>query len=169
MSMLRLHAFALACAFLLSASFAVAGGAPVEKPVRADSADKLQVVVENIRNEMKPGGRYEFIKPGDRSAVETDLDGMAKLLAKAGTVAAMNRDDQMRLFNLQEHVNGVLTQSDSNRLVCERHAPVGTNIPQTSCKTVGEIERSRQDTHGYLDRKLLEGSTCRDAAHCRSN
>ena len=169
MSTPRFQAFAFAVALLLPAALAVAGGPPVEKPVAVDSADKLRAIADNVRSEMKPGGRYEFIKAGDRSAVENDLESMAKLLGKAGSVAAMSHDDQLRLFNLQEHVNGVLTHSDSNRLVCERRAPVGTSIPQTTCKTVGEIERSRQNTHDYLDQSLLDASKCRDAAHCRSN
>ena len=161
MSTPRFRAVACAFALLLPAALAVAGGGVVEKPVAADSADKFQVLADNIRNEMKSGGRYEFIKAGDRSAVESDFDGMAKLLAKSGTVAAMNHDDQLHLYNLQEHVNGLLTHSDSNRLVCERHAPVGTNIPQTTCRTVGEIERTRLNTNAYLQNSLSNGDICR--------
>ena len=96
MSTPRFQAFAFAVALLLPAALAVAGGPPVEKPVAVDSADKLRAIADNVRSEMKPGGRYEFIKAGDRSAVENDLESMAKLLGKAGSVAAMSHDEQLR-------------------------------------------------------------------------
>lgn len=161
MSTSRFQSFAFALAVSLPAAIAVAGGPPIEKPVAADTAEKFQALVANIRNEMKSGGRYEFIRPGDRSTVESDFEGMTKLLVQSGSVAAMNRDDQVKLFNLQEHVNGLLTHSDSNRLVCERRATVGTSIPQTTCRTVGEIERMRLNTNAYMQNSLSTGDICR--------
>ena len=45
---------------------------------------------------------------------------MTSLLNKAVSVAAMTMQDKVTLFNTQEHLNGILTHSDSERLVCER-------------------------------------------------
>jgi hypothetical protein len=150
-------------------SLAYAADAVVEKPVSVDTPEKFAIAVKQIRQEMGSGGRYEFIRTDDRGKVNADLDTMQGLLNKAGSADAMKMEDKVRLFNTQEHVNGLLTHSDSNRLVCERRAPVGTSIPQTTCKTVGEIERQRQNTRDFLQETLLDSSKCRDAAHCRSN
>ena len=72
---------------------------------------------------MAPDGRYEFIRPDDKAKVEADFDAMKALLQKAGSVETMSQQDKVHLFNLQENANGILTHSDSNRLVCEHTAP----------------------------------------------
>ena len=169
MRMRRLGLAALILACGLPATFVVAGDAPVEKAVVADSADTFAAVADTVRSEMKPGGRYEFIRPRDRTDVESGLDAMMALLGKSGSVAAMNHDDKIRLFNLQEQVNGILTKSDNNFLVCERHAPVGSNIPLTTCKPYGEIERKRLSTQKYLEKTQMDQSTCTGSKACRSN
>jgi hypothetical protein len=66
----------------------------------------------------------------------------------------------VQLFNTQEHLNGILTHSDSNRLVCERRAPVGTNIPVNSCKTVGQIEKERKDSQKTMMDQQSNGWKC---------
>lgn len=141
----------------------------VEKPVAADTPEKFVEVVDHIKKEMAPDGRYEFIRPDDKAKVEADFDAMKALLQKAGSVETMSQQDKVHLFNLQENANGILTHSDSNRLVCEHTAPVGTSIPRTTCRTVGELERSHKATKRQLDYEALYGSVCRDARGCRSN
>jgi len=129
---------------------AMASDQVIEKPVVADTPEKFAQTAGQIRAEMNAGGRYEFINPGDKGKVETDLNSIGAMLQKSGAVAAMSQEDKVRLFNTQEHLNGLLTHSDSNRLVCERRAPVGTNIPLNTCKTVGEIEKNRRDSQKYM-------------------
>jgi hypothetical protein len=121
-----------------------------EKRVVADTAEKFALVASEVREEMMPGGRYEFIRPDNRVKVDADLDKIGSLLQQSGSVEAMNPDLRVQLFNTQEHLNGILTHSDSNRLVCERAAPVGTNIPVTTCKSFGELERMRHDAQQYM-------------------
>lgn len=133
----------------------------VEKPVAADTPEKFAIAIKQIQAEMSTGGRYEFMRPDDRGKVSADLDTMQGLMSKAGSVDAMKTEDKIRLFNAQEHVNGVLVHNDANRLVCERRAPVGTSIPQTTCRTVGEIERSRLANNKYMQDSLSNGNICR--------
>jgi hypothetical protein len=118
----------------------------IEKPVAADTAQKFLNLAAFIRNEMDTGGRYEFIKPSDKQLVAVDLDTMAAMLQKSGAVANMSSAEKLALFNVQEHVNGLLTHNDSERLVCEHVNPIGSHIPQTTCRTYGAIERYRQKT-----------------------
>ena len=122
----------------------------VEAPFRADTAEKFAATERDVRTEMSSGGRYEFISPENRAKVEADMGKMEALFRQTGSVAAMNVQQQTQLFNIQEHLNGVLTHSDSNRLVCDHTAPVGTHIPLTTCKTVAEIEKARRDSQLYM-------------------
>ncbi len=71
-------------------------------------------------------------------------------------------------MNTQEHVNGLLTKSDRNRLVCERTAQMGSNIPVTSCKTVAEIEHQRQQSQKYMQDSQMIGSKCA-GKNCQGN
>jgi hypothetical protein len=141
----------------------------IEKPVSADTPDKFVLVVDQIKTERRPGGRYEFIHPDEMAKVETDFVAMKDLLVKAGSVQAMSPSDKLHLFNLQENANGVLTHSDSNRLICERTTSVGTSIPKTSCKTLGEIERNRLGTKRQMDYEAEFGSVCRNPKICRGD
>jgi hypothetical protein len=144
------HLALLAAAQVLGLGLAMASDKVVEKPVAADTPEKFAATAAQIRKEMSTEGRYEFIRADDKAKAEADLDSMAAMLQKAGSVSAMSDSERVRLFNTQEHLNGILTHSDRNRLVCERRAPVGTNIPQNTCKTVAEIEKMRRDSQKYM-------------------
>lgn len=116
---------------------------PVEKAVIADTAEKFQLLVEAIRQEMAPGKRYEFLRDRDRETVNQALDRMAAMLAKSGTVDALNPEEKTRLFNDQEVVNGLLAKNADDRLVCTYVAPVGSHLPVKTCRTAREIAQSQ--------------------------
>ncbi len=147
LSLQRIVLCMLVQAFCLGAAMA---DRPIEKPVVADTPEKFAATATQIRAEMATGGRYEFIRPDNKGKVEADLNSMAAMLQKAGSVAAMREQEKVQLYNLQEHLNGILTHSDRNRLICEHRPPLGTNIPVTTCKTVAEIERSRRESEKYM-------------------
>ena len=122
----------------------------IEKRVAADTPEKFQQVASDIRKDMAQGGRYEFMRADEKAKAEYDMNAIMKMLQDAGSVAAMKREQQVQLFNVQENLNGLLTHNDRNRLVCEKNAPVGTHIQTTSCKTVGDIERERLLSRKYM-------------------
>jgi len=122
----------------------------IEKRVAADTPEKFQQIAADIRKDMSPGGRYEFMRPDEKSNTENDLDAIMKMLQGAGSVAAMKHEQQVQLFNVQENLNGLLTHNDRNRLVCQKNASVGTHIQTTTCKTVGDIERERASSRKYI-------------------
>jgi hypothetical protein len=76
---------------------------------------------------------------------------MQSLFDKYGTVAQMDESTKVQLFNDQEAVNAILNHNDSNRLVCEHIAPLGSNIPKTVCRTYGEIQQEQRDSQHYLN------------------
>ncbi|SRR5581483_2463278 len=136
-------------ALLALGSMCASAEGTTQKAVVADTPDKFAARYKELETEMQAGGRYEFISPSDKVRVEADMTSMAAMLDKAGSVDAMKQDDKVRLFNTQEQVNGILTRTDSERLVCEHRAPVGSHIPVTTCKTFGEIEKARRDVQKY--------------------
>ena len=146
--MKKLH-LGIVAALSLCAGAVFASEKVNEKRVAADAADtptKFSELIDEIHQEMGSGGRYEFIKSDAKAQVDADLAAMDGMIKKAGSVGALNDKDKIALFNRQEHLNGILTHSDGNRLVCERRPPAGSNIPVTMCKTVAEIEKMRRDS-----------------------
>ncbi len=130
---------ALACCTLASAS------EKVEKVVSADTAAKFTLLAAHIRSEMEEGGRYEYITGRSRQEVDDGLDRMAAMIGARGSVDAMSNQEKVALFNVQEKVNGLLAQNASDRLVCRREKPVGSNIPMNICHTVAELRASDTD------------------------
>ena len=123
---------------------------PTEKRVVADTSERFAQTRTAILHDLEQGGRYEFVKPDDRRDVETALSTIADILGKTGAVGTMPEDDRIRLFNVQERINALLTRNDSNRLICEKQAPLGTIIPVTTCRTFGEMERQKNHSATYL-------------------
>jgi len=136
------------CALVLSLS--AFAKAPPEQVVKADTPEKFAVVIAHVEDEMKEGGRYEFINPTGRQEVETNLASMMDMIKAAGSVDAMSHDKQVQLFNLQEKVNGVLANNASDRLVCTNAAPTGSHISSTQCKTYGAIAADKRALQSKL-------------------
>jgi hypothetical protein len=125
--------------------------AKTEVVVKADNKDDFTTVVAAVHQQMQPGGHYEFTSKKDREAIDTQFSGMQSLFDKYGTVAQMDQPSKVQLFNEQEAVNALLTHNDSNRLVCEHIAPLGSNIPKTICRTYGDIQQEQRDAQHYLN------------------
>ena len=129
---------------LLLFAAAHANDAVVDKPLVAQTLDGFHHDAAAIRDGMKPGGRYEFLKESDRYRVDTNLDKMEALLQKHAGENDLGTHDKIALANAQEEVNAILRHNDSNRLVCESRAPVGSHLPVKTCRTFGEIELRRK-------------------------
>jgi hypothetical protein len=114
-----------------------------EQNFNADSKEKFDTVAANVREGMKPGGRYEYVKPSERSTIDQKLSEMDALFKQSPTVADMSQQTKIELFNDQEVVNSILTQRDSERVICKKEAPIGSHIPITTCHTYGQ----EQDAH----------------------
>lgn len=140
---------AAAAMFLMASAYA-ASSQVVEKPLVGQTLDSFNQEAGTIRQQMLPGGIYGFIKPADKALVETRLGDMQKLLQAHASETDLTTQDKVQLVNAQEQVNGILRQNDSNRLVCESKAPVGSHIPVKTCKTYGEVEARRRADQKYM-------------------
>ena len=137
----------IAAAIAASIAFCGAAGAKEsyhEKAFNADTAEKFNATAESVRKEMESGGRYQYVKPEERKKIDAALDDMTKLFAENGSVAAMNQDTKVKLFNDQEVVNSILQQRDGDRVICKNEAPLGSHIPVTSCHTYAQEVEARE-------------------------
>lgn len=136
---------AVASLLLVTAAATVAADEVIDKPLVAQSLDGFHKEAGAIREGLQPGGRYEFVKAGDRDRVESRLNTMEAVLQKNASKNDLGSTDKITLANAQEEVNSILKHNDSNRLVCESRAPIGSHLPVKTCRTFGEIEQQRRD------------------------
>jgi hypothetical protein len=144
--------FAKAVVFAVGMSLAM-GAIAAEKldpALQAVTKEKFDDQAAAIRQQMKAGGRWEFVDANERAQVNTRLDEIAALLAKSNSVDEMDRTDKGKLLEAQEDVNAVLTKKDGRRLICQQVAPTGSNRKQKQCSTFAERERQRRDARDFL-------------------
>ena len=122
--------------------------------VKAQNKSDFTAVMAAVHQQMQPGGRYEFVNHVDRDKLGASFADMQSLFDKYGTVAQMDQQGKVQLFNEQEAVNAILTHNDDKRLVCESIAPIGSHIPRTTCRTYREIEMGRRNAQEFEQQQL---------------
>ena len=124
---------------------------PFAPDLAKQNAETFDMQAVHVRKEMEKGGRYEFIKDDDRAAVEDGLTFMHELISENGSVAAMKEDDKVRLFNRQERINALLTDSDRQRVICEKTYQPGSLFRLTTCHTVAELAARERDAKNTIE------------------
>jgi hypothetical protein len=145
--------FALALLLALAAHATAREPASQVKPmtVNADSREAFAAVADEVRQEMGPNGRFQYVSAAERKDIEDGLRRMALIYERAPTVAELNKRDQVALFNEQEVVNSILKNRDSDRVICKRERKTGSNLTTTSCITYGEREAHRRSSQAYMN------------------
>ena len=155
--MKRIAKFAVV-AFSLFLSFNVyAAEKKLDPALQATNKEKFEDQSAAIRQQMKTGGRWEFVNTQERGQVEARLDEIAGLMAKVNTVEELSEDDRLKMYVAQEDVNAILTKKDGRRLICESTAPTGSNRKVKVCITYAERERNRKATSDQMFRNKRDG------------
>lgn len=116
----------------------------------AETSEAFTAQAAAIRAEMNAGGRYEFITESEQKTVETRLDEISHALTQYGSTNAFPPAEQVAVLNAQEEINAILTRRDSQRLICERRAPVGSHLQKTECETYGAREAAKRNSEKYF-------------------
>ncbi len=146
-----LHATLVAAVLAVAANPAAAKETYHEQTFNADTREKFQAVADDVRKEMEPGGRYEYVKPRERTQIEQSLAEMDALLEANGGVEHMKQDDKVKLFNDQEVVNSILTRRDKDRVICDNAPKLGSHVRSTGCHTYGQAEDARRGSKDQMD------------------
>jgi hypothetical protein len=124
---------------------------PIKPDLDKQNVDTFQAQVDSVHKEMDKGGRFEYISDNDRSTVEDGMKFMLDLIQQNGSVAAMKESDKILLFNRQERINTLLTNSDSQRIICEKTQQPGSLFRLTTCHTVAELARRTRDAQSAIE------------------
>lgn len=152
----RIAMFAVV-AFSLALSFgAYAAEKKPDNALQATTKEKFDDQAGAIREQMKIGGRWEFVSADERSKVESRLDEISGLMAKVNHVDELSEKDRLQMYVAQEDVNAILTKKDGRRLICESIAPTGSNRKIKQCVTYAERERTRKATSDHMFRNRYD-------------
>lgn len=99
----------------------------------AGTVQAFAQVAADVRAQMLPSGKHSALSPSDKTSVRNDLVKIQDLLERSGPVAKPNRANFLRVYKLQEHLNGVLTGDLAHRQICK--VPQITGGRLTSCVT----------------------------------
>lgn len=124
---------------------------PARATIKADNKAAFEAVAAAVRQQLNPGGRWEYTSKLEKEQVNQRLDDMQMLFDQFGTVEKMNDATKARLFNDQEAVNEILTKRDDLHMVCTEETPTGSHIPKRICRTYGDIRREQDNARWGLD------------------
>ena len=66
--------------------------------VNANTGDKFEVVAVAVRQQMQPGGRWQFVDKNERVMIDDSFADMSKLFGQFGSVDKMDDNAKVRLF-----------------------------------------------------------------------
>lgn len=153
--MKRIYPAALLMVTLLFAAVASAKER-VERPLTADTKNLFDDQAAAIRQQMQPGGHYEFVSTSERSEVEQNLERMAAVLGRHADPTSFSDADKTELLQAQENVNAVLTRNDGRRLICQRERATGSHLGKDKCQTFAERERARRSSENEVRRLQMK-------------
>jgi hypothetical protein len=121
--------------------------------VDASRQEALEEQIAAIRDEMKAGGRFEFLQGKEKREVEKQFGLIRKVLARRMD-RKLDDEDMLEIYAAQETANAILTKNDGRRMVCENSAPTGSNRKELQCATFAERERAHKETRRMMRENL---------------
>ena len=135
---------------LLGVSFRGLAGDPAPPPATFDPATFEQERAD-LAYEVESGTRYGDLTPRERQSALDSLARIAKLMDGVTSLDKMSRPNKVKLFNLQEKVNTILTKADpDNTLECRQEKVVGSHKPHHVCQTLAERKRNSENSRDFM-------------------
>jgi len=102
--------------------------------------------------------KYKELSGADQKKVADTLDRMEERWQKAGDSGTLSGADQVAMANDQTQVTTILSQASADaRVVCERVQQIGSNLPKSVCKTVGQRKREMIEAQDAAQAGKVEG------------
>lgn len=141
----------------LASSHAAAESRIQTTPPFADIRAQQLEIRERV---MAKSGQYKDMSPGTRNELVARQDQLLALIEGKDKLDDLSEADKTLAFNTLEWINATITDSENNRMICERARPVGSNRVQRVCATVAERRANREAALRAIgDRPLCPG-TC---------
>ena len=118
--------------------------APVAAGKKKLDVDTYLQQQQAIRADIEAGRRYAGMDNETKERLYRAQDDIFGLLAGRGSIDDLDQDEVIELYNAQNIVNAVLTDSELDRDVCRRLTTVGTHRVGIACYSVREWRRIKE-------------------------
>jgi len=128
---------------MFAAMLCMAGAAAAKDRQNLD-ADAIRGQQGDIRAAVEAGrGAYKDLPDSKKRELFGKQDRVLALLADRSRTTELNEHQQIELFNNLEAIQAIVNSAEDERMICRRERPIGTNRPQTICKTVAQRREER--------------------------
>ena len=125
----------LPCILALSGTATAKEGYVTQRKIEPTAFAQLETL---LQEEMDIGGRFAYVEPAERVAIDANLARMRGLLDGKRTLAELDEDERVAVFNAQAQINAILTKRDGERMICDRRMIVGSHRKETVCETYAD-------------------------------
>lgn len=144
-------ALALICVLAVPTAFAKDTGKMLAlDPVRQQQAEILAGAKAKT-------GIYASLSADDRDMLITRQMKVLRMIEGKKMSAELTESEKLELFNSLEWIEATVNNAEDERVVCERHAVIGSNLKQRVCMTVAaKRELSERSRERLLDAQAQE-------------
>ena len=129
------------------------------KKIEPAAFDQLESI---LQDEMDVGGRFAYVETDERLAIDASLRRMRGLLAGKRTLAELDEDERVAVFNAQAQINAILTRRDGERVICDRRIIVGSHRKETFCETYADRMARIKYSRERMDELNKRVQACRE-------
>ncbi|MEO8011734.1 MAG: hypothetical protein ABI650_08840 [Dokdonella sp.] len=143
--------------FLICAALALAPGyshASDKSPPLADIRAQQLEIRERVQG---ANGAYRAMSPAERAEIVRRQDEVLALIDGKQSLDELNDPDKVAAFNSLEWIKAKITDSEDQRVICERARPVGSNRVERICATVAERRANQEAAETALRNRPLCG------------
>lgn len=134
------------------------------------STDRNALLIDDIRaqqSEIRAGvesrsGPYKDLSNAQRNELLSRQGRMLRMLEGKQSTDELSEQQRVDVFNTLEWIEGVVNNSEDERMVCEHRPVVGSHRKERVCKTAAQWDREREAARNTLQ---MQGN-CRD---CKGN
>jgi hypothetical protein len=95
---------------------------------------------------------FEALTKDERASLAAAQAELRGILDGRATMAELDVDAKLRVFNAHERVLALVMQAEDNRLVCKQTKRLGSHRHQLVCRTAKQLREDRDNTQNELRR-----------------
>lgn len=127
--------------FLVALS-AFSAGAADRKPLAIAAITSQQA---EIRAGVQAGtGRYKNMPTSTKKELLSRQSEVLTVVDGKTSADELSEEERLQVFNNLEWIEAAINNAESERMVCTREKPLGSNRVQRVCKTMAQIEAERE-------------------------
>ncbi|HZX78937.1 hypothetical protein [Lysobacter sp.] len=134
------------------------------------STDRDALLIDDIRaqqSEIRAGvesrsGPYKSLSDAQRNELLSRQGRMLRTLEGKQSIEELSEQQRVDVFNTLEWIEGVVNNSEDERMVCERRPILGSHRKERVCKTEAQWAREREAARRALEAR----GACPD---CKTN